>query len=92
MREVMTVPLTVSNDIERIPMRICTPQAIPIGVSSEIRVYGAEDYRGEYTITPTTTAQVLAVNDKRMTADLIINPIPSNYGLITWDGNTLLVS
>lgn len=52
----------------------------------------APAYMGAYTATPTRSTQILATNGKRMTDDVTINPIPSNYGLITWDGLTLTVS
>lgn len=50
------------------------------------------DYHGSYEITPTQSTQILNVSDKRMAQDLVIKPIPSNYGLITWNGSTLTVS
>ena len=50
------------------------------------------DYTGSYEITPNGTTQVLIVSNKRMTEDLVINPIPSNYGLISWDGSGILIS
>ena len=51
-----------------------------------------DPYTGEYTITPSAETQVLLTNNLRMTDDIKINPIPNNYGLITWDGATLMVS
>lgn len=50
------------------------------------------DYHGSYEVTPTQSTQTLSVAGKRMAQDLVVNPIPSNYGLITWDGSTLTVS
>ena len=52
----------------------------------------AEDYTGAYEVTPSQSTQTLSVADKRMTQDVVINPIPSNYGLITWNGSYLTVS
>lgn len=49
-------------------------------------------YEGEYTVTPTTEAQTLETKNKRMTGNVTINPIPSNYGLITWNGAFITVS
>ena len=49
-------------------------------------------YHGQYTVTPTAETQVLEAKGKYMTDDVTINPIPSNYGLITWDGSTITVS
>lgn len=51
-----------------------------------------DPYTGPYTVTPTQSTQVLATEDLRMTQDLTINPIPSDWGHITWDGSVLTVS
>ena len=51
-----------------------------------------EQYDGPTTITPGPEAQTLATAELVVPADIIIEPIPSNYGLITWDGATLTVS
>lgn len=47
---------------------------------------------GEYTYTPSNAEQTIEINGLRATDNITINPIPSNYGLITWDGATLTVS
>ena len=52
----------------------------------------AEAYEGDYTITPGDEPQVLSTKNKRMTDDVTIGAIPSNYGKITWNGNFLTVS
>lgn len=49
-------------------------------------------YDGPTEVTPAAAAQTLATNGHALRSDIIINPIPSNYGLITWDGSTLTVS
>ena len=49
-------------------------------------------YTGEYTVTPSSEAQVLDTNGLRMTDNVTINPIPNNYGLITWNGSIITVS
>lgn len=51
-----------------------------------------DPYTGDYSITPSAEAQVIHTNGKRMTDDITINPIPSNYGLITWNGSVITVS
>lgn len=50
------------------------------------------DYSGSYTVTPTISTQTLATEGKTLSANITVNPIPSYYGLITWDGSTLTVS
>jgi hypothetical protein len=49
-------------------------------------------YEGATEVTPSATEQVLQTKNFRMTENITINPIPSNYGLITWDGSTITVS
>jgi len=59
----------------------------------EVTVIGTvPQYTGSYVFTPTQSTQTIEIENKMATADITINPIPSNYGLITWDGATLTVS
>lgn len=51
-----------------------------------------ERWGGPYEVTPQDSAQTLATSGLQMARDLTIGPIPSNYGLVTWDGSTLTVS
>lgn len=51
-----------------------------------------EEYTGDYEFTPTRSTQVIEIANKKATADIIINPIPKNYGLVTWNGSVLTVS
>ena len=71
-----------------------TPNGLTVGTGTPIaRDYVERDpYTGEYEITPSSETQVLSTKHLRMTDDVTINPIPNNYGLITWDGHTLTVS
>lgn len=52
----------------------------------------AEYYEGEYNVTPTTEAQTLKTANKLMIENVVINPIPKNYGLITYNGFGITVS
>ena len=51
-----------------------------------------EDYTGPYTVTPSQSTQTLYTNNRRATDNITIEPIPSNFGLITWDGSVITVS
>lgn len=71
------------------------------GISCTGRVFGGvskpimaqvEEYTGDYEFTPTRRTQVIEIANKKATADIIINPIPRNYGLVTWNGSVLTVS
>lgn len=49
-------------------------------------------YTGTYEVTPGDTEQVLETENLYMTDNIVINPIPSNYGLVTYNGSTITVS
>lgn len=49
-------------------------------------------YEGETTITPSGETQILATKDTRVLQNITIEPIPSNYGMISWDGSGILIS
>ena len=51
-----------------------------------------EPYTGAYSVTPSQEEQTLETTNKRMTQDVVVNPIPSNYGLISWNGSVITVS
>ena len=50
------------------------------------------EFPGPYEVTPSSEAQVLNTVNQQMTQNVVINPIPNNYGLITYDGSTITVS
>lgn len=58
----------------------------------KVTEYDLPVYEGETEITPESQTQVLQTSNKTLTRNIVINPIPSNYGLITWNGSTLTVS
>lgn len=70
-----------------------TPPNVNIVTSTQItRDYTDRDpYTGDYVVTPSEETQTFETYNKRMTDNVTINPIPSNYGRIAWNGATLLV-
>lgn len=63
-----------------------------VSLSGDIQTGASASYAGEYEFTPTEQEQTISIAGKVARNDITINPIPSNYGLITWDGSTLTVS
>lgn len=51
-----------------------------------------QPYEGAYTVTPSAETQTLSTAGMKMTGNVTVNPIPSNYGLIGWNGSILTVS
>lgn len=62
------------------------------GIMTRIREGAFPAYTGSTQVTPTQEAQVLHTGNKSVYEDITINPIPSNYGLISWNGSILTVS
>lgn len=52
----------------------------------------ADEYQGIYEVTPTENTQTLSTANKVLKQNVVVKPIPSNYGRITWDGATITVS
>ena len=51
-----------------------------------------EPYEGSYEFTPSGERQEIEIANKRAIENIVIDPIPDNYGLITWDGTVITVS
>ena len=62
------------------------------GFSCSIDGVIVADYDGSYSVTPSAERQMLPTSGKILTMDIVVEPIPSNYGLITWNGSELTVS
>ena len=63
-----------------------------LGTAIIVNQIVGDEYEGPYEFTPSDETQVVAINLKTATQDITINPIPNNYGRITWDGSVLTVS
>lgn len=51
-----------------------------------------ETYTGETAVTPSQETQVLQTKRRVVLEDIVIAPLPKNYGLITYDGSVITVS
>lgn len=80
------------NDGQPVHLRIDGGNCVDLNIGGEI--YGVETppYEGAYEATPTQSTQLFATEGKRMLHDFTVNPIPHNYGLITYNGSTIMVS
>lgn len=58
----------------------------------EVRQSEAPEYEGPYEFTPTEETQTVECENMLTTENIVINPIPNNYGLITWNGSIITVS
>ena len=79
------------------------PQAVSVSVNADtmgvtlgtpvVKEYvDVQTYTGEYEVTPSAETQTLNTEGFRLTRNVTVNPIPQNYGLITYNGAVLTVS
>lgn len=89
----VTVQATITEQAVRATASI-SDMVITAGatIATPVSHFDMPVYDGAYEVTPTQDTQTLVTDGKQMTGDVIIHPIPSNYGLITWNGSTLTVS
>ena len=78
-----TIPAQVAPDLEEYPVGLET-----VIVQGERVHY----YEGPYTFTPSAQAQTIPIDHLMPTADITIEPVPQQYGLITYNGSTITVS
>jgi len=89
----MVIPMTVSVNSVTVPVSMTTnSQVFDVAAGAEFNVSTYPDYAGEYEFTPSSTPQTISTRDMVVHGDIVIDPIPNNYGLITWDGTTITVS
>lgn len=86
----ITVPMEVSVSNVSYDMEVDVNQPIEMGIDFEVVM--AMPFEGEYEYTPSEQTQTIEISGKKAIENIVINPIPNNYGLITWDGTTLTVS
>ena len=80
--------ISAKNDLRG---SISNDQEISGAVATAYTV-GAAAFDGDYEITPTRETQIIKTAQTVLKRNIIVNPIPSNYGKITWDGGVLTVS
>ncbi len=89
----ITIPMQIETDTVSIPMAaFSTDIPFAVDVASAIEVVQTNPYTGEYRFTPCDESITARTADKYLADDIVIDPIPSNYGHITWNGTVLTVS
>lgn len=66
--------------------------AVLSGELSVPEAVAVEEYAGPYVYSPGAEPQTVEISGMRATQNIIIEAVPQNYGLITWNGSTLTVS
>lgn len=78
----------------RVNMRLLSEETIiPMTYTSVVQfIENVNWYEGDYEFTPSQQQQTISIADLMARQDIVIDPIPNNYGLITYDGSTITVS
>lgn len=80
------------GELPNVALHVETLETKNLSVGAKFYNIGVPEYRGSYYVTPTSEEITMQVEGMKMSHDVVIAPIPENYGLITWDGSTLTVS
>ena len=88
----MKARLRIDPGSVAIPLRVGEPDPpVRAEVSPPFMPVYPTPYEGEYTVTPGEDAQALPTAGKSLAQDVTVEPIPSNYGRIAWNGAAIMV-
>lgn len=85
-----TVELHVLDDATA-HLGITDDSPVNLAVGAEV-IGGGVPYSGAYTVRPQPYAQTLETANARLDRDIVVEAIPNNYGLITYNGSVITVS
>lgn len=89
----IAIPMRVSVSAVNIPVSVSSTEVLfSASVATAYNMREGEIYDGEYEFTPTEETQTVFTNGKVLLDNITINPIPNNYGRITYNGSILTVS
>lgn len=78
-------------DNNELHLSVGDPDGLSLSAGEVVNI-GADKYEGSYEWIPAATEQTIPINGLEAKADIVIKPIPNNYGLITYDGSIITVS
>ena len=88
-----TFNVDVSESNASVPVEASeTVQIVPVECGIGIYSGTYPEYEGEYEFTPSSETQTIDIRNRVARRNITINPVPQNYGLITWNGSVLTVS
>ena len=89
----IAIPVTVASDDVVFSVTV-NPNSENLSVTAGADFYVSTypDYEGSLEFMPSNESQTISTRDMVVHGDIVIDPIPSNYGKIDWDGVTITVS
>lgn len=89
----ITVEMSVATYDDTLPMDVTSSEeTMGMDIGAEYAMSNTDPFEGSYEYTPSEQTQTIPIEDLRATQDIVVNPIPSNYGLITYNGVSITVS
>lgn len=93
MSDIAVYPINIAVTDQEFPLNVIeSNETVALDVATSIQIVNGEKYQGSYTVTPSREAVVLNTIGKELEDNITVEPIPSNYGLITWNGSIITVS
>ena len=73
-----------------ITLSLVSEENIALKQDEVIQIISGEHYTGPTEVTPNNTTQILPTSGLVVSTDIVVNPIPSNYGLVSYNGFYLM--
>ena len=78
--------------MDKVSVVILPSKTIQANVGDVRYISEAGTYLGPYEVTPSSEEQILSTSGLLLTGNIRINPVPSNYGRVDWNGSYITVS
>lgn len=89
----IVVPMTVAESTQQVALEVASSvETFALGLATAIQVVTGEHYSGAVEVVPGDEDVVLETAGLFVDDQITVRAVPSNYGLITWDGRTITVS
>ncbi len=89
----IVVPMQIAESVQSFPLGVSeNSEEVSLGLGIAVNTVAGEHYEGATHFTPTAEAQTVHTAGMIVDEDIVLEPIPQNYGRITWDGASLTVS
>lgn len=75
-----------------IKMTLSQPEIKMKIAPAKVVYQGGEAYEGDYEITPSEGLQTLPTANRQLARDIVVAPIPKNYGRITYNGGGIIIT
>ncbi len=77
---------------ENFTASFATPESVAADFKDTTIKTEVDPYPGPYAVIPSTEEQVIPINGKTATRDIVVRAVPPGFGEIIWlDGNVILV-